>query len=86
MIAADETRYDPLIKYIINLSNLSWRNVYFIWREQKLNLEPAARCVDVNAAVNDLETSTSQQNAGLPNKFVNQKLQSLREMALSFTQ
>lgn len=41
----------PLIKYIIKFSNPSWLDVYFSWRQQKLNLEPAARSVDVSAAV-----------------------------------
>lgn len=40
----------PLLNYIIKLSNLSWLDVYFIWREQKLNLEPPARCADVHPA------------------------------------
>lgn len=38
----------PLLNYIIKLSNLSWLDVYFIWREQKLNLEPPSRCADVH--------------------------------------
>lgn len=40
----------PLLNYIIKLSNLSWLDVYFIWREQKLNLEPLARRADVHPA------------------------------------
>lgn len=40
----------PLLNYIIKLSNLSWLDVYFIWREQKLNLEPPARSADVHPA------------------------------------
>lgn len=52
----------PLIKYIIKFSNPFWLDVYFSWRQQKLNLESAARSVDVSAAVHDLQTSTTQQN------------------------
>lgn len=40
----------PLLNYIIKSSNLSWPDVYFIWREQKLNLEPPARRADVHPA------------------------------------